>query len=139
MRMGNIRENSEYVQHKFHKIAVILSDIVPFTWSAIVLGIFLTGVENTPHIQLWAKHKNNGQYDNLMKSQWENEAFLESTDHIQDLCADLHQHCCKGHDNWREFSFALLPDGHFTADFQYESISDVSSYMVAEWKSRFLL
>ena len=50
--MAKTRESAELVQQKFQEIAVCLSSAVPFAWSAIVLGIFLTGKENTTHIQL---------------------------------------------------------------------------------------
>lgn len=137
--MAKTRENTKFVQQKFQEIAVNLSSAVPFTWSAIVLGIFLTGKENTTHIQLWAKQGKNGHYENLMKSFWDDDSFLECTERIQESCIALHQHCKEAHDDWREFSFVLLPDGTFTADFQYENITEITSYFVAEWQSRFLI
>ena len=137
--MAKTRENTELVQRKFQEIAVNLSSAVPFAWNAIVLGIFLTGKENTTHIQLWAKQGQNGHYENLMKNLWDDDAFLECTERIQENCIALHQHCKKAHVDRREFSFVLLPDGSFTADFQYENIPEITSYFVAEWQSRFLI
>ena len=137
--MAKTRENAEFVQNSFQEIAIKLVDAVPFAWDAIALGFFLTGAEDTSHIQLWVKDLKKGAYENLMKLLWDDDTFIEGTEQIQELCEGLHRHCKKSYDDWREFTFVLLPDGSYTADFQYENIPEITSYFVAEWQSRFLL
>ena len=137
--MANIREKNEFMQSQFQTLAYEISNIIPFKWNAVILGFFRSGKDDAAHIQFWAMTELHGDYENLMKKLWNDSHFLDGTERIQKICADIHLHCSSVHDNWTEFTFVRLSDGSYTADFEYDGIPEFNSHYVAEWQSRFLL
>lgn len=136
--MNNIHEDKQQLQSIIQSIGNAVVTILPNTWSKVVVGYFIAGKDQFPHLQLHAITDCSDDYTDLMEQAWDLDEMDGAITEIQRLCEKMRRLCMKANDCWTMMTFCLQADGSFNIDYGYEPIEEYNTDYILTWQSQYL-
>lgn len=136
--MADIRENRQELQRVIQALGSALVPILPAAWKKVVLGYFIAGENDTPHLQLYTITPFSEDYLDLMEASWDADGLDDAIIEAQQQCQRMRRICAAAHDEWTAMTLCLWADGSFHINYDYDRIEDYNAAFLLKWQSQYL-
>ena len=137
--MSDVRENKQNLQTAIQSLGNAIARILPEDWERVVVGYFIVGENNVPHIQFHVITMSSDDYSDLMAISWDSDEFDDEIIEVQQLCETLRRICSVANDNWSTMTFSMIADGTFNVDYDYDVIDKYDPAFILNWQSQHLI
>ena len=136
--MNNIREDKARLQGIVQSIGNTIVNVLPDSWSKVVLGYFVVGDNQVSHFQFHTITATSDDYIDLMEESWDSDELDDTIIEVQRLCKEMRSICIACKDCWTAMTFMMQADGSFDIEYGYDEIADYDAQYILKWQSQYL-
>ena len=121
----------------YQRLAGQVAGELPGGWTDFAVGYLLDTAREATFLVYYSRDGRRTWSDRVAEA-FDEEIPAEGLFDAQETCEDLYDLCAASGDRFTVFTMQVDAEGHFRADFEYDSFEEFSKMMLDLWKDRYL-
>lgn len=135
--MAYIKENRNALAQLYNRIGNCLAAELTEGWTHVCLGFF---VDKSGHedMLIFVSDDDGNAWQDFMDNVFAADDIMVGIFDCKECCQELYDLCAKAGDKWASFTLMMDAEGHFKAEFNYDSFDKLTPVIKAMWMGEYL-
>lgn len=135
--MAYVKENKNALAQLYNRIGNCLAAELPEGWTHVCLGFF---VDKSAHEEMliFVSDDDGNAWHDFMDDVFAADDIMVGIFDCKEFCQELYELCAKAGDKWASFTLMMDAEGHFKAEFSYDSFDKLTPVIKAMWMGEYL-